>query len=296
MAITFRKLEVFVAAAEDCNFRRTAERLGISQPSVSTQVRGIEQSLGCSLFHRRTGAAVTLSAQGRAYLPRARELLEAGAALTGGRLRQESAALRVCAGPLLLEGCIKPALPAMHARHPGLDLEFIAFDPSRDPLDLLRGDEVDVVVYTGGLARGGRIEAEVLGQVQTGLYASPSLLRQARRAGRDLAQMPFLLPPDRQQLSRWQRELLAGARVTPRDVVARPAFQDVALQMAVAGQGVAVLFADIAEPAVQAGTLQRIEPALAPSWRVMLIGEGGRRAAVAPVLGFLRETCRPRAV
>lgn len=35
MALTFRKLEVFVAVAEDGNFRRAADRLGISQPSVS---------------------------------------------------------------------------------------------------------------------------------------------------------------------------------------------------------------------------------------------------------------------
>jgi LysR family transcriptional regulator, low CO2-responsive transcriptional regulator len=32
---TIRQLEVFVEAARDCNFARTAERLGISQPAVS---------------------------------------------------------------------------------------------------------------------------------------------------------------------------------------------------------------------------------------------------------------------
>jgi molybdenum-dependent DNA-binding transcriptional regulator ModE len=50
MALTFRKLEVFVAVAEDGNFRKAAERLGISQPSVSSQIKSMERYLGYQLF------------------------------------------------------------------------------------------------------------------------------------------------------------------------------------------------------------------------------------------------------
>jgi DNA-binding transcriptional LysR family regulator len=82
MALTFRKLEVFVAVAELGNFRKAAERLGISQPSVSSQVKAMERYLGYELFDRRRGAPAELSAHGRSFLARALELVAARSALT----------------------------------------------------------------------------------------------------------------------------------------------------------------------------------------------------------------------
>ena len=72
MALTFRKLEVFVAVAEDGNFRKAAERLGISQPSVSSQIKSMERYLGYQLFDRHRGATSELSPEGREFLSRAR--------------------------------------------------------------------------------------------------------------------------------------------------------------------------------------------------------------------------------
>src|SRR5215470_11801196 len=85
MSLTFRRLEVFVAAARDGNFRRTAERLGISEPSVSAQIHELELHLGCQLFDRRRGASSTLSVNGRQFLLRANELLKAEGELAASR-------------------------------------------------------------------------------------------------------------------------------------------------------------------------------------------------------------------
>ena len=87
MALTFRKLEVFVAVAEDGNFRKAAERLGISQPSVSSQIKSMERYLGYQLFNRHRGATCELSGEGREFLGRARELVVAQSALTSERRR-----------------------------------------------------------------------------------------------------------------------------------------------------------------------------------------------------------------
>jgi molybdate transport repressor ModE-like protein len=85
MALTFRKLEVFVAVAELGNFRKAAERLGISQPSVSSQVKAMERYLGYELFERRRGGPAALSAHGRDFLVGALELVAARTALTPER-------------------------------------------------------------------------------------------------------------------------------------------------------------------------------------------------------------------
>src|SRR5580704_15009917 len=51
-AIELRHLRAFVAVADDLSFSRAAQRLFISQPALSRQIRGLERSVGCDLAGR----------------------------------------------------------------------------------------------------------------------------------------------------------------------------------------------------------------------------------------------------
>src|ERR1700750_2800562 len=84
-AIELRHLRAFVAVADDLSFSRAAQRLFISQPALSRQIRGLERLVGCDLFRRSTqGVALTLG--GEALLGRARTLLaRPGDAISGTR-------------------------------------------------------------------------------------------------------------------------------------------------------------------------------------------------------------------
>jgi len=89
--IELRHLRAFVAVAEELNFGRAAERLYISQPALSRQIRGLEQLVGCELLRRSTHS-VELTLAGEALLDRARPLLRdvdeavAAALAVGGEL------------------------------------------------------------------------------------------------------------------------------------------------------------------------------------------------------------------
>lgn len=67
-------LKTFCIAAETLNFRKTAERLMMSQPNVTVQIRQLEEHLGSPLFVRKNNR-VTLSDTGRYFYPQAKQLL-----------------------------------------------------------------------------------------------------------------------------------------------------------------------------------------------------------------------------
>lgn len=75
MDVHLRDLRYFVAVADELNVTRAAERLFVSQPALSKQLRALERQLGFRLFER-VHSGVVLTRQGAALLPVARDLLE----------------------------------------------------------------------------------------------------------------------------------------------------------------------------------------------------------------------------
>jgi LysR family carnitine catabolism transcriptional activator len=73
-AASLAELRVFVALAESGHFTRAAERLGMSQSSLSASLVKLEKQLGTRLFDRHTRAC-RVSEAGIALLPSARRLV-----------------------------------------------------------------------------------------------------------------------------------------------------------------------------------------------------------------------------
>jgi DNA-binding transcriptional LysR family regulator len=92
-----RDLRYFVAVAEELNFTRAAERLHLSQPALSKQIRGLETTLRAPLF-RRNRRQVELTAAGTALHAVARGLLQDwndGVAAVTDAAAQDTRVLRV---------------------------------------------------------------------------------------------------------------------------------------------------------------------------------------------------------
>jgi len=66
------QLQAFLAIAETGSFQQAARKCGVTQSTISRQIQALEANLGLPLFHRTTGAALTLG--GERLLPRVRKI------------------------------------------------------------------------------------------------------------------------------------------------------------------------------------------------------------------------------
>src|SRR5262249_52772995 len=93
---------------------------------------------------------------------------------------------------------------------------------------------------------------------------------------------------------RWFDAQLMSLGVKPDNVIARPPYMEVVLQMVISGKGVAVLFDEHALPYVERGELRLIRAMPIAAFRVMLLGRRALRPEMAPAIKFLRRVaCSP---
>lgn len=136
-----QQLAYFVAVAEVRHFTQAAEILRVAQPSLSKQIRALENELNVSLFRRARGN-ITLTPAGEALLPLAKRIL---ADVDTARLEvQELAGLkrgrvRLGATPSLCAGLLADVLRRFHDTYPGIQL-IVEEGGSRDLVrELTRG-------------------------------------------------------------------------------------------------------------------------------------------------------------
>lgn len=76
MRFTFRQLEYFVAAGETGSITLAAERINISQPSISSAISQLEAELGVQLFVRHHAQGLSLTPAGKRLLRESKSLLD----------------------------------------------------------------------------------------------------------------------------------------------------------------------------------------------------------------------------
>ena len=133
-----RHLRYFVGVAESLHFGEAASRLGISQPSLSQQIRHLEDELQTSLL-RRTKRRVELTEAGELFLVEAREILARAdrAAVIAHRVgRQGGGKLRVGVGYCMDQLALAKAVSKFSASHPDLRVELQTMAVTRQLAEL----------------------------------------------------------------------------------------------------------------------------------------------------------------
>ena len=185
MSDRLQELVAFVRAAETGSFSRTARELGLSQPSVSRMVAGLEERLGVKLLLRTTRRVMVTDA-GTTFLERTRQVLDdLGDAEDAARgVDSLRGTLRIdMSGAFGIREVI-PRLPGFMAQHPQLKLELLMSDRTED----LVAEGVDVALRLGKLADSS-FGARRLGVASRHLVASPHYLAERGKPA-TLADLP----------------------------------------------------------------------------------------------------------
>ena len=169
--LDFDLLRAFVAVAECSGFRRAAERLHLTQSTVSQQIKRLELEAGRALF-RRTTRAVALTDDGEMLLGDARRLLQLEEAarrrLTAPRL---SGVVRLGAVEEVAGNSLPPALGRFARVHPSVVLEVLV-GVSAELIKQLDRGRLDVVLAKRpwGTSRGRLVWREPLVWVAAETY------------------------------------------------------------------------------------------------------------------------------
>ncbi|MEU6717527.1 LysR substrate-binding domain-containing protein [Nonomuraea sp. NPDC046802] len=140
-----RRMEYFVAVAEELHFGRAAARLHISQPPLSMQIQRLEQEVGVELL-RRTKRSVQLTAAGKVFLEEARATLrQAGRAAELARRAAKGDIGRLAIGVIdaALYGLVPPLVRRFTERHPDVDVT-VTERRIHEQIDLVARGELDV--------------------------------------------------------------------------------------------------------------------------------------------------------
>ena len=234
-------LRAFDAVARERSFTRAAAAAGVSQPTLSSQVRALERAYAVRLFERR-GRGVALTELGERLFAVSARLAgiedEAEAVLAGSRALA-AGLLRVAADDALHA---MPILAELRRRHGGLTFR-LAIGNSAAVLQSLLDDEVDVAV-TAKVAPDPRLDSVRLRGDRLVLFVPLGHFwaRRARIRLADLAGQPVVLR-ERGSFTREVFERAVGEAGIALGKVTEVATREGVREAVAAGFGVGAVFA-----------------------------------------------------
>ena len=124
MILSLTQLQVFVTLCDTLHFTRAAERLSISQPTVSKEIGALERALGIRLLVR-SPAGTTLSQAGERLAPQARAVLREAStfeAMSAEVRRQSRRQVTIAASPSIVNRILPATLREVEDRQMGVGL------------------------------------------------------------------------------------------------------------------------------------------------------------------------------
>ena len=249
------QLRSFVAIAELGQLTRAAEKLHVSQPAVSAQLKALEDKLGLVLFER-TASGMVLTAPGARLLAEAEKVLAAARDMQNVALSFKGelagkASIGTLSDPNMTR--IGEFMNVVLARHPLLEMELhqgvtgVALDHVRDGI-------LDASFYYGEL-KYPSVQGLPLRRLVFRVVAPAAWADRLRISGwEQVAAMPWIIPPPISSHHQLAHSLMQQHGVTPGRVVEADQ-EAVIASLVVSGVGIALMREEIALDKAAAGEI-----------------------------------------
>lgn len=258
-----RQLRYFLALANHLHFGRAARSLHISQPSLSQQIKALEDKLGVKLFER-SRRRVTLTSDGEALLPYARELvaladdaqkeLAERGGLHIGRVRLGTTPTL---GGHLLPGVVR----SFFETHPGVELTIVEDGSDQLARSLTEG-RLDLALLIDDVHLGDNAFESLLDEpIAVAVPVSHPFARRATVRLEELRGEPFILCREGYHLRSLTLEACGLVGFTPRVSVSGTDV-DTALRFVRAGLGVTLVPEIAARSVAGVSAVPVVEPRL----------------------------------
>lgn len=190
-AFDWNQARAFLVTAEEGSLSAAARALGLTQPTLSRQVAGLEEALGVTLFER-TSRALLLTQAGVQLLEHFRSMGEAANRISvaaTGQSQSVTGHVAIAATNGMATYFLPPILKELRTRAPDLRIEIIASNELSD----LRRREADIAIRHAR-PQDDNLFAKRLRDTTAHLYASSAYLDEVGRPSQasDLAEMQFV--------------------------------------------------------------------------------------------------------
>jgi DNA-binding transcriptional LysR family regulator len=260
--LTLRQLQYFLTIADEGSFSRAAEQLLVAQPSLSQQVKRLEQELGGPLLERLP-TGVRLTAAGKAFMSEARASVahaERARRDAVSALGLETGEIEVATVTSVAFGVLPTAFELWHERYPSMTIALREYSHRRALDDAVRGGVGDIAVgpcpsqWQGPVVELGWEEFVVV-------LPKSDVLAESRRAVplELLADRDWVLFGPEHGLSELILEVCARAGFTPRRTV-QTGQVAAAPHLAAAGLGVTLIPSNVVPAGLEAAVRRLKSP------------------------------------
>ena len=237
--ITLQQLEALVQISRNGSFQGAADRLGITQPSVSARIRDLEHSLGRPIFDR-SGQTARLNGDGRKTLKYAENILSLATDLKEavGTASSFAGTVKLGSSHTFAMTSLAELLRRIGDRHPSVELE-LDVDVTNRLNEKIQAGQLDMAFLSEQVA-GPNVRVEPFASLSMVWVASPRLAIGSPVAPAKLIEFPVLTTsapsPLAQRVDNWFRR----AEVVPSRVHKCTSIP-IIVDMAIAGLGVSML-------------------------------------------------------